>query len=283
VLTGLLEYLGLSDKSTLVLRTLDKLSKIGSEATINEMIQVAGISSQQAGAVIAMALCGEQAASYEDTFSKLAEITGGNETAKAGIDRLRQTISGAIAAGVETSRLKLDVSIARGLDYYTGVIVETFLDDLPTIGSVCSGGRYDNLAGLFTKQALPGVGASLGLDRLLAAMQELDLLPTAATPASVLIAYFDRDQLANYLRLASELRRAGIACEMYPEPKKLGQQLKYADEKGFRLALIAGSDEWENGKIQIKDLKLKESIDAEYRHEAPSGLVNAIRNTLATE
>jgi histidyl-tRNA synthetase len=236
----------------------------------------------QAQAVLAMA---ESSAKLdqpgsESIFVNLRSITGGNEQATEGIDRLEQIVTGAIAAGVSPSHLQLDVSIARGLDYYTGVIVETFLDDLPSIGSVCSGGRYDNLAGMFTKQHLPGIGASLGLDRLLAAMQQLNLLPTAATPAPVLIAFFDAERRNDYLRLATELRRRGVACEVYPDPKKLGHQLRYGDEKGFEVALIAGKTEWETGRVQIKDLKRKIAIDCSYTHAAPGELVDAIRRVL---
>ncbi len=276
VLSGLLEHLGLSDKATLVLRSLDKLPKIGRDETIQEMIAVAAVSTQQAEAVIAMAQCGESSSSYAETFAKLLDITAGNDTAKTGIERLQEIVTGAVAAGVDPVRLKLDVSIARGLDYYTGVIAETFLTDLPGIGSVCSGGRYDNLAGLFTKQHLPGVGASLGLDRLLAAMQQLDLLPAVATPAAVLIAYFDASRRDDYLRLGTELRKRGIKCEMYPEAKKLGAQLKYADEKGFRVALIAGRDEWTAGRVQVKDLHRKTAVDVAYRHDFVDELVTAI-------
>src|SRR5207247_8974097 len=139
-----------------------------------------------------------------------------------GIERLRQILRGAKAGGVSDDALDLDVSIARGLDYYTGAIFETFLADLPTIGSICSGGRYDNLAELFTKQELPGIGASLGLDRLLAAMEELGMLATAQTSAQVFIPYFDPTRLNDYFKLAAELRSAGLAVEVYPEPAKLG-------------------------------------------------------------
>ena len=150
--------------------------------------------------------------------------------------------------------MKLDVSIARGLDYYTGTVFETYLDALPGIGSVCSGGRYDNLAELYTDQELPGIGASLGLDRLLAAMEELGMIEKVATPAPVFIPYFDPARLHDYLRLAAAIRAAGIGVEVFPEPKKLGQQLKYADRRGFRVALIAGGNEFEAGTCQIKDL-----------------------------
>ena len=142
-------------------------------------------------------------------------------------------------AGIPTERVRLDVSIARGLDYYTGTIYETFLDDLPGIGSVCSGGRYDNLAALFTKEKLPGIGASLGLDRLLAAMEELGMVPKTATPASVLVPIFDGEKIAEYMRIGRVLRAAGIATEVFPEARPLAKQFKYADRKGFRLAVIA--------------------------------------------
>lgn len=278
VLTGLLEHLGLADRTVPVLRSLDKLTKIGREKTAAEMCRVAEIDPAQADAVLQLAEC-DGAAS--DIFARLPEITGGNETAAAGIDRLRNIYDGAIAAGVPDRRLKIDVSIARGLDYYTGVIFETTLDDLPEIGSVCSGGRYDNLAGLYTKQHLPGIGASLGLDRLLAAMETLDLLPKATTPASVFVAYFDADHRDDYLRLAANLRGAGIATEVYPDPKKLGPQLKYAAGHGFRLALIAGGSEWSESRCQLKQLETKESEDVAYTHDDPSALTDRIRQILS--
>ena len=181
----------------------------------------------------------------------------------AGIHRLQELFSASKTAGIPPERVKLDVSIARGLDYYTGTIFETFLSDLPTIGSVCSGGRYDNLAGLFTKQPLPGVGASLGLDRLLTAMEELNLIGSQATPAPVLVTQFDSTRLGDYLRIGRLLRTEGIPAEVYPEATKLGKQLKYADRKGFRVALIAGSDEFATGVWQIKDLSSGQSTAVE--------------------
>src|SRR5262249_55567720 len=143
-----------------------------------------------------------------------------------GLRRLRELFSVTERAGVPQGRVVLDPSICRGLDYYTGTIYETVLLDLPGIGSVCSGGRYDNLAGLYTKQQLPGVGSSLGLDRLLAAMEELNLLPKSATPAPVLVVQFDAAHLGDYQRIARELRAAGIGAEVYPDAKKIGQQLQ---------------------------------------------------------
>jgi len=285
ILTGMLEQLGLAEQTVPVLRSLDKLAKIGREKTAREMIQTAGIQPVQADQVLALAECvggGKCDASAESVFERLPEVTQGNEIAADGIARLQQIYQGAIASGVPSSRLKVDVSIARGLDYYTGVIFETTLDALPEIGSVCSGGRYDNLAGLYTKQHLPGIGASLGLDRLLAAMEQLDLLPSASTPAPVLITFFDSDHRDDYLRLAANLRAAGIGTEVYPDAKKLGAQLKYADRKGFAVAVIAGGNEWSEDRVQVKTLATKEANNVAYRHDSPDELIDAIRQILVT-
>ncbi len=187
----------------------------------------------------------------------------GSEKGLEGVARLADLIKAVAAAGVDDARLKLDVSIARGLDYYTGTIFETFLDRLPGIGSVCSGGRYDNLAGLYTNQELPGIGASLGLDRLLAAMEELGLLAKVGTPAEVFIPYFAAERLHDYLRLAGRLREAGLGVEIYPDAKRLGHQLKYADRRGFPVAVIIGEDEFAQGACQIKNLAQGETCSVE--------------------
>jgi histidyl-tRNA synthetase len=251
VLAGLLERVGLAEQSTAVLRALDKLAKIGPDKVAAEMQAAAGASPQQAADVLKLAqLSGANA----DVLSALGPLVAGSEKGQEGVARLAELLAAVRAAGVAEERIRLDVSIARGLDYYTGTIFETFLDRLPTIGSVCSGGRYDNLAALYSNQELPGIGASLGLDRLLAAMEELGMLPKVATPAEIFIPYFAADRLHDYLRLAARLRAAGLRVEVYPEPKRLGQQLKYADRRGFRVALIAGEDEFAAGQCQIKDL-----------------------------
>jgi len=280
VLSGLLEHLGLADQTVPILRSLDKLAKIGRDKTAAEMCEAAGVTDAQAESVLRLAECDGDA---ETVLAQLPEITGGNEKAAAGIERLTQIYQGAIASGVPASRLHLDVSIARGLDYYTGVIFETTLDDLPGIGSVCSGGRYDNLAGLYTKQHLPGIGASLGLDRLLAAMEQMDLLPDASTPASVLVTFFEKSYRDDYLRLAANLREAGIAAEVYPDAKKLGAQLKYADQRGFPLAVIAGGNEWSEGKCQLKLLATKSSEEINYSHDQPTELIARIKQCLDAE
>ena len=245
VLTGLLERLDLADRAVPVLRALDKLAKIGPARVTDEMMATAKATNEQANEVLRLAgISGDN----DDVLKQLEPLVAGNETGAEGVARLAEMLAAVRAAGVAPERIKLDVSIARGLDYYTGTVFETFLDALPGIGSVCSGGRYDNLAGLYTKQELPGIGASLGLDRLLAAMEELDMIEKVSTPAPVFIPYFDKNRLHDYIKLAAALRAAGLGVEIFPEPKKLGQQLKYADRRGFRVALVAGDNEFEAGR-----------------------------------
>lgn len=271
VLNGLLEKTGLADQSTAILRALDKLAKIGAERVAEEMQTTAGATSAQAEQILELVQLSsdsENPSTNDELLNKLEPLVAGVEVGEQGVARLREILAGVAAAGVPDDRVKLDVSIARGLDYYTGLVVETFLSDLPEIGSVASGGRYDNLAGLYTKQALPGIGASLGLDRLLAAMETLEMLPDTSATAPVLLTYFEADRLADYLRLASQIRQAGIAVELYPEPKKLGKQLQYADKRGFQVALIAGSTEFAAGECQLKHLATGESQTASLANEA---------------
>ena len=188
-------------------------------------------------------------------LDQLEAQLGDHERAAQGVANLRQLLVAFAAAGIPEHRLIIDISIARGLDYYTGTVYETLLDDLPGIGSICSGGRYDNLAGLYTKQHLPGVGASLGLDRLMAAMEELNLLVESTTPADVFIVQFAEELFGKYIALSRRLRSAGLGAELYPEAKGIGKQLKYADRKGYALAIIGGPDELIQGVWQVKDLR----------------------------
>jgi histidyl-tRNA synthetase len=239
ILNGLLTKLDLHGKSSAVLRALDKLEKLG-EATVRDELQlVAGIAPGQIDDILAMAsLRGSTAMVLAELKHLLKPVASGHH----GVERLETVVESLGQYGIPDSRFGIDVTIARGLDYYTGIVFETSLLDLPSIGSICSGGRYDNLAELYTRQHLPGVGASLGLDRLLAALEELDKLPKVRSTASIFVPYFDPQRLNDYLRLCRVVRQAGWNVELYPEAKKLGGQLKYADERGFDLALIAGSE-----------------------------------------
>ena len=276
VLTGLLERLGLADRAVEILRALDKLAKIGPDRVADEIKATAQTTDQQVRDVLQLVTI---RGSNDEVLGQLGPLVADSETGQAGLERLDEILAGVKAAGVPEDRVELDVSIARGLDYYTGAVFETFLDALPGIGSVCSGGRYDNLAGLYTNQELPGVGASLGLDRLLAAMEELDMIEKVSTPAPVFIPYFDKTRLHDYLRLAGALRAAGIGVEVFSDPKKLGQQLKYADRRGFRLALIAGDNEFQAGTCQIKDMQAGTQQDVPLEDDAAS-LIRAVREIL---
>jgi histidyl-tRNA synthetase len=272
VLSGLLEELGLAGQTAPLLRALDKLAKVGREGVAQEMVEKTGIATSAADRVLDLA---QMQGTNTEILNRLEHDFGNNAQAAEGISRLRQLLEVAGALGITEPYLRLDLSIARGLDYYTGTVYETILTDLPGIGSVCSGGRYDNLAGLYTKQALPGVGASLGLDRLVAALEELNLLTRSATSAPVLLVQFSAVRLADYERMARALRAEGIGVEVYPEAKKVGQQLQYAERRGFRLALIAGPDEFVQNVWKIKDLSRREEVTV-----PASDVAGAVRRVL---
>jgi len=269
VLNGMLERLELVDEQVAVLRALDKLAKIGADAVTEELMTVAGASAAQAREVLTLA---DVNGSRAQVLDELVPLVAGSETGEAGVARLAEIVGGVTAAGVAEERLLIDVSIARGLDYYTGAVFETFLDDAPAIGSVCSGGRYDDLASLYTKQRLPGIGASLGVDRLLAALEELGRLEGRGAARPVFVPRFG-GSLSDQIALAAELRDAGFAVELYPEDRKLGAQLKYADRRGLPVAVIVGEDELAAGTCQLKDLRDGSTADVA-RGDA---LVDALR------
>jgi histidyl-tRNA synthetase len=276
VLAGVLGRLGLADRSSHVLRSLDKLGKATPAAVAAELAGQ-GVGPEAVAALLEMA---SLAGSPADVLSRLGGLVGSAEEGRAGVAALESLLAGARDAGVAADRIVVDPSIARGLDYYTGIVLETFLDDLPALGSVCSGGRYDDLAGLYTKQPLPGVGASLGLDRLLAGLEELGRGATVETPAEVFLVYFDAAHLADYLRIAAALRRAGVAVEFFPEPKKLGQQLKLAARRGCPAALVIGGDEFAAGTAQLKNLAAQTAATFDW-HGDLSVLVDAVQSAVA--
>jgi histidyl-tRNA synthetase len=252
VFNAFLARLGLSQKSVEVLRTIDKERKIGREKTRELLAGFAGPAN--ADRILDYARVESTAA---ETRAKLAEAAGRDVP---GVKRLDEIGTALEALGV-TPTFVLDPSITRGLDYYTGIVYETFLDRLPGIGSVCSGGRYDDLASLYTSQRLPGVGASIGLDRLMAAMEELGEAGKGTAGPSVLVVMLEEGLLAEYHRIAGAFRDAGIAAEVYPEPRKIAAQFAYAEKRGIPLAVICGSDEHAKGVVNLKDLRNRESLD----------------------
>jgi histidyl-tRNA synthetase len=257
VLQGLIAQLGVDVSLADVLRVLDKLDKVGRDGVHAELSTKLGVAAADANRIL-------DAVMLEGTSDEILaqlERTQLDDTGKRGLSELTEVVRAARSVGVIEPTLRIDLSIARGLDYYTGTVLETTLRDLAGIGSVCSGGRYDDLAQLYTKQRLPGIGASLGLDRLLAAMEELGMIEKRRTGASVFLPYFDAGRLHSYLKLAADLRAAGIGVELYPEPKKLDAQLRYADKRGFEIALVVGENEWKAGRAQVKDLKSRSNRD----------------------
>jgi histidyl-tRNA synthetase len=277
VLNGLLHRVGLAGKATLVLRALDKLGKIGAAKVAEELQAAAGASKDQSQEILQLV---QLSGSNEAILKELEQLAAGSELGKSGVARLREVISIVDSASGSNGKVQIDPSIARGLDYYTGLVLETTLDELPDIGSVCSGGRYDDLARLFTKQQMPGIGASLGLDRLLAAMEELGMIEAVRTPAEVFVPYFDSQRLGDYFRLAAQLRAAGFGVEVYPDCVKLGKQLQYADRRGFRVAIVAGEREFAAGECQVKDLASGQSVNVPLEDSAQA-LIAEIQRVLA--
>lgn len=271
VLQGLLADLGVTDQGVpAALRAIDGLEKVGHDAVAAELAREAGMAPAGADRLLA-ALAGPA-----DLDRLLADAS--SPVLRDGIAELGQVVGGMAALGVPADAYTVDLSIARGLDYYTGTVYETQLVDLPDIGSVCSGGRYDDLASNYTRQKLPGVGISIGLTRMLARLFEAGTIAVGpSTPASVLITVMDRDALGHALAMATELRSAGIDTELYTEPRKFAAQLKYADAKGFRLAVIAGESERTDGAVLLKDL----ATGQQTRHPR-ADLTDAVRRALAT-
>ena len=260
VFNAFLAQKGLEQRSVDVLRAIDKQRKIGTEKTRELLSEIAGPGPAQEILDFIRVEPGPA-----QTLAKLAQAVG---ESVEGIQRLR-AVSSALETLDPSGSFALDPSITRGLDYYTGIVFESFLGDLPDIGSVCSGGRYNDLASLYTKQHLPGVGASIGVDRLMAAMEELGLAGSAPARASVLVLFLEDVLLGKYHEIATALRAQGITAEVYPEKKKLAMQFAYAEKKGISLAVIFGEQEAAAGVATLKDLTSRESYEGLQMAELP--------------
>jgi histidyl-tRNA synthetase len=255
VLKGLLQEFRVREETAAsVLRTLDKTEKEDA-GKIKEDLEREGVSRQAAADLLGL-IAGKRGT--DETLALLQEM----KSCAQGLVELRQIVQAIRQFGVPDSAFAVDLGVVRGLDYYTGTIYETTLTQYPELGSICSGGRYDDLASYFTDTRLPGVGISIGLTRLFSKLKEAGLLqPLERTPAEVLVTTMDPRYFEKYLRIASELRAAGINTEVYLEPAKLGNQLTYADRKRFRIAIIAGDNEFAKDVVQLKDLSAKSGRD----------------------
>ena len=253
ILNGFYAMLGLSEKAGDIMRTVDKLDKIGPEKVKTLLLdEEIGLTGEQADEILAfIAIRGTNA----EILEKLAAYKGRAELFDLGYEELKAVVSCLSAFGVPESNFAVDLTIARGLDYYTGTVYETTMLDYPEIGSICSGGRYDNLAEYYTDKKLPGVGISIGATRLFYVLEEQGLLnpnqPTA--PADVLVIPM-ADDFVKAVEVATALRDAGIRTQLYTEKKKFKAKIGYADKLGIPYVIYLGEDEIANGVITLKDM-----------------------------
>ena len=258
ILTGFYAMQDLSEKSGDIMRTVDKLDKIGPEKVREILVTDCTLTEAQADEILRfIAITGTN----DQVIAALEGYAGRNEIFDKGLEELKAVTRNLGAFGVPEENFAVDLTIARGLDYYTGTVYETTLLDHPEIGSVCSGGRYDDLAGYYTERQLPGVGISIGLTRLFYVLDEQGLLNPnlAAAPADVLVLPMTEDP-APAISLASALRAAGIRVQLYAEQKKFKQKMSYADRLGVPYAVLLGEDEIAQGKCAVKDMVTGEQV-----------------------
>ena len=252
ILNGFYAMLGLTEQSGDIMRTVDKLDKIGAEKVRTLLVDECGVSAESADEILKfIAITGGN----EQVLAALESYRGRNEVFDEGLDQLNTVVKYLSAFGIPAENFAVDLTIARGLDYYTGTVYETTLLDHPEIGSVCSGGRYDNLAEYYTDKQLPGVGISIGLTRLFYVLGEQGMLnpdlPTA--PADVLILPMTAD-LAPAVTLATRLRAAGVRTQLYTEQKKFKAKMNYADKLGVPYVVFLGDGEIAGNVVACKDM-----------------------------
>lgn len=252
VLNGFFDMLGLSDKAGDIMRTIDKLDKIGAEKCRALLIADGATESAADEIMSFISISGTS----EDKLSALNKYEGRNETFDLGLSELRAVAAYLPEFGVPEENFGIDLTIARGLDYYTGTVYETTLTEHPEIGSVCSGGRYDNLAGYYTDKKLPGVGISIGLTRLFYVLEEQGMLSNdnITAPADALIIPMT-DDLTKAIETATYFRENGIRTMLYSENKKFKAKMSYADKIGAPFVIFIGEDEIKENAVKVKDMK----------------------------
>ena len=261
LMRGFFEAQGVADADlqARVLREVDKLDKRGADYVRETLVgEGFGLSAEAVDRILAFVEV--RSTSHADALAQLDALGSPNDAVRAGVEELREVLELVRALGVPESHYALNFSIARGLDYYTGTVYETTLDDYPQIGSVCSGGRYDDLASHYTKSKLPGVGISIGLTRLFWQLRDAGLVDTAASSVQVLVTQMDAAHLPQCLALAAELRQGGLNTEVVMEASKLGKQFKYADRAGIRFVAVLGEDEIAQGTVTVKDLRREDQF-----------------------
>lgn len=241
-----------AEKSEDILRIVDKLAKVGADEVKKELTEVTG--SEKSAEEILLYIQPKE--NFLETLSHIESLAGGEAEDSL---RMKKIYSMMQASGIEKSYV-LDPSITRGLDYYTGIVYETFLDELSSIGSVCSGGRYDNLAGLYMKDKVPGVGSSIGLDRLIAGLKELGLTENKGSYLDVEIYNSGEENTSYYQKLAAKLRSAGIATEVFPDAAKMAKQYALTEKKNVPWGILVSADEAKEEKLTLKNLSTREQF-----------------------
>ena len=258
ILNGFYAMLGLSEKSGEIMRTVDKLDKIGAEKVKGILLADCGLSDAQADEILKfIAIKG----SNEEVLAALEGYQGRNEIFDLGLSELKAVTVNLAAFGVPEANFAVDLTIARGLDYYTGTVYETTLLDHPEIGSVCSGGRYDNLAGYYIEKQLPGVGISIGLTRLFYVLDEQGLLnpELPSAPADALVLPMGGD-VAPAIAVAEAVRAEGLRVQLYCEQKKFKQKMAYANKLAVPFAILLGEDEIAEGMCSVKNMVTGEQV-----------------------
>lgn len=254
ILNGLFESLNQKENATEILRIIDKIEKIGKEAVIEELEKIE-IPSDAINKIMDFI---EIEGTTDEKLQKLNELNIKNEEFEKGLDELTQVVKYVRIFGIPEANFKVDLTIARGLDYYTGTVYETFLNQYRELGSVCSGGRYENLAEYYTDKQLPGVGISIGLTRLFYKLNELQLIKAEKKSiAEVLVVPMVQD-LTVPIQIATDLRKKGISTEVYLNDKKLKTKMKYADKLEIPYVIVVGEDEINSGIVKIKNMKTGE-------------------------
>jgi histidyl-tRNA synthetase len=262
LLRGFFEGLGIADgeMQALVLREIDKLDKRGADH-VRDTLMGEGF---DLGAEVAdriLDFVQTRSRTHAEALARLDQLGQGSAMLNQGIAELREVIELLRSYGVPETHYAINFSIARGLDYYTGTVYETTLNDYPQIGSICSGGRYENLASSYSKSRLPGVGISIGATRLFFQLREAGILSTADSSVEVLVGLMDENRLGDSLDIARTLRASGIHTEVQLEAKKLAKQFQYADRAGIRFMVLLGEDEAARGAVTVKDLRRQEQFE----------------------
>jgi histidyl-tRNA synthetase len=258
LLRGLLEGFGIAgaEAQAAVLGEIDRLGKM-EKAEVQTRLCGEAVGLSEAVATRLIDLMTAHVGDSLATLAALESFEARNPVFDEGLAELRRVYEGTIALGVPATALRLNLSIVRGLDYYTGTVYETFLDEHPKLGSICSGGRYENLAGHYTKSKLPGVGISIGATRLFSQLLEMGVIDAEqASIAKVLVLNLDPALATAYAAIATELRAAGINTEVYGGDDKLGKQMKYADRAKVPIAILVGGRERDEGIVKIKNLRV---------------------------